>query len=176
MPVFDTPEPISVTFEIGAGDVQIIAEDRDDTVVEVWPTDETDGSDVKAAEQASVEYDNGVLSIRTPKSRSIDFSRKTRSVDVTIVLPVGSQVRGEASVGDLRCAGHLGECRFKTSTGHVQLDHIGPLRLDTAGGHITVGRVDGDAEISTATGRSASGRSTARPRSRTPTATPRSAR
>ncbi|WP_221351098.1 DUF4097 family beta strand repeat-containing protein [Streptomyces beigongshangae] len=153
MPVFDTPEPISVTLEIGVGDVQITAEDRTDTIVEVQPTDGTDGSDMKASGRASVEYDNGVLTIRTPKPRTIDFSRKTRSVDVTIVLPAGSHVRGKASVGDLRCSGRLGECRFRTSVGHVELDHIGPLHLGTAGGHITVGRVDGDAEISTATGR-----------------------
>ncbi|RNG18243.1 hypothetical protein EEJ42_27245 [Streptomyces botrytidirepellens] len=153
MPVFDTPEPISVTIEISVGDVQITAEDRTDTFVEVRPTDKTDDSDVKAAEQASVEYADGVLVIKTPKPRAMDFSRKTRSVDVSVALPTGSHVRGEAAVGDLRCSGRLGECTFKTSTGHVQLDHIGSLHLDTAGGHITVGRVDGDAEVSTGTGR-----------------------
>ncbi|MEU8652042.1 DUF4097 family beta strand repeat-containing protein [Streptomyces sp. NPDC048737] len=152
MPVFDTPKPISVTIDISVGDVRITAEDRSDTVVEVRPTDETDGSDVKAAEQTSVEYADGVLVIKGPKPRAMDFSRKTRSVDVSVVLPVGSHVRGEASVGDLRCSGRLGECRYKTSTGHAQLDHIGALNLNTVG-HVTVGRVDGDAEVRTTVGR-----------------------
>lgn len=151
MPVFDTPEPISLTVEIGVGDVEITAEERTDTVVEVRPTDETDDSDVKAAEQTSVEYADGVLVIKTPKPRAL--SRKTRSVDVSIALPVGSRVRGEASMGDLRCSGRLGECTFRTSAGDIRLDHTGPSCLKTSAGHITVGRVGGDAEVSTGTGR-----------------------
>lgn len=153
MPVFDTPKSISVTIEIGVGNVQITAEERTDTVVEVRPTDETDSSDVKAAEQASVEYTDGVLQITTPKPRVMDFSRKTRSVDVSITLPTGSHLHGEASMGDLYSSGRLGECTYKTSTGHIQLDHVGPLRLKTSAGHIAAGRVDGDAKVSTATGR-----------------------
>jgi hypothetical protein len=57
---------------------------------------------------------------------------------VSIELPTDSQVHGDAAVADFRCSGRLGECRFKTSTGQLQLDHAGPLRLDTSGGHVTV--------------------------------------
>lgn len=153
MPVFDTPEPISVTIELGVGDVQITASDRTDTVVEVRPSNESDESDVRAAQQSRVDYANGTLLVKTPKARTLDFSGKSRSVDVSIELPTGSQVHGDAAMGDLRCSGRLGECRFKTSTGHVQLEHTGPLRLNTAGGHVTVDRVAGDAEVSTGTGR-----------------------
>lgn len=152
MPVFDSPKPISVTIDIGVGNVHITAEDRSDTVAEVRPTDETDSSDVKAAQQASVEFTNGVLVIKTPKPRPMDLSRKTRSVEVSIALPVGSHVRGEASVGDLRVSGRLGECSYKTATGNIHLDHTGPLRLKTAG-HIAVGRIGGDAEVRSTTGR-----------------------
>ncbi|MEU9336033.1 DUF4097 family beta strand repeat-containing protein [Streptomyces sp. NPDC048290] len=154
MPAFDTPEPISLRIDVGAvGDVRITAEDRADTVVEVRPTDETDASDVKAAEQTTVGFADGVLTIRTPKPRAMGFSRKTHSVDLTISLPSGSRLRGEAPVADLRCTGRLGECFFKTSTGHLQVDRTGPLRLRTSAGHVTVGRVDGDAEVATSTGR-----------------------
>jgi DUF4097 and DUF4098 domain-containing protein YvlB len=72
---------------------------------------------------------------------------------VSIELPTGSQVHGDAAVGDFHGSGRLGECRFKTSTGHIRLDHTGPLRLNTAGGHVTVERVVGNAEIATGTGR-----------------------
>ncbi|MET8831947.1 DUF4097 family beta strand repeat-containing protein [Streptomyces sp. NPDC004610] len=154
MPAFDTPEPITLRVDVGAvGDVQITAEDRTDTVVEVRPTDETDSSDVKAAELTTVEFTDGVLVVRTPKPRALGFSRKTHSVDVTIALPSGSHLRGDAPVADLRCTGRLGECAFKTATGHLQVDRTGPLRLKTSAGHITVGRVDGDADVSTSTGR-----------------------
>ncbi|MFI9721768.1 DUF4097 family beta strand repeat-containing protein [Streptomyces sp. NPDC052396] len=151
MPAFDTPEPISVTLDMGSGDVQVIAEDRTDTLVEVRPADANDSSDVKAAEQASVEFDGRVLVIKTQKPRAM--SRKSWTVDVSIVLPTGSHVRGEVAMGDLRCSGRLGGCNFKTPAGHIQLDHVSSMRVKTSAGDIIVGRVDGAAEVNTANGR-----------------------
>ncbi|MBP2327952.1 hypothetical protein JOF56_008337 [Kibdelosporangium banguiense] len=151
MPVFDTPEPISVTIDLSAGNVQIAASDRTDTLVEVRPTDESDESDVDAAQKTRVEFAEGTLLVRGPKGRPL--SRKTRSVDVRIELPVGSQVGSEVSVGDLRTTGVLGECRLKASVGHFRLDQTGPLRLDTSGGHITVNKIAGNAELATGSGR-----------------------
>lgn len=153
MPVFATPEPISVTIELSVGDVRIIASDRTDTVVEVRPSDASDDSDVKAAQQTRVEYTDGTLTVRGQKGRALDFSKKTRSVDVLIELPSGSQVHGDVSVADVRTTGVLGECRLKASVGHFRLDRTGPLRLDTSGGHVTVDAVDGNAEVATGTGR-----------------------
>jgi hypothetical protein len=114
MPTFETPQPISVTLELGAGYVRIAASDRTDTVVEVRPSDESDESDVSAAAQVRVDYTNGMLRVTGPKARAFDFSRRTRSVDVSIELPSGSQVSAELQAGDYRCAGRLGECRLKT--------------------------------------------------------------
>jgi hypothetical protein len=153
MPIFATPEPISVTIELSVGDVQITASDRADTVVEVRPSNGSDESDVKAAEQTRVEYANGTLLVRTPKTRALDFSRKSRSVDVAIELPTGSRVYGDGAVADIRGTGELGECRVKISIGHIQLDRTGPLSVDTGAGHVTVDRVAGDAAVSTGTGR-----------------------
>jgi DUF4097 and DUF4098 domain-containing protein YvlB len=153
MPSYETPESISVTLELGAGDVRITASDRTDTVVEVRPSDEADESDVKAAQQIRVDYTDGVLRVTGPKVRPFDFSRKTRSVDVSIELPSGSQVSAEIQLGDFRCAGRLGECRLKTSAGNARLDRTGPLRLDSGAGHLTVDGVAGNAEISTGSGK-----------------------
>ncbi|WP_027945878.1 DUF4097 family beta strand repeat-containing protein [Amycolatopsis taiwanensis] len=153
MPNYETPEPISVTLELGVGDVRITASDRTDTVVEVRPSDEADESDVKAARQVRVDYTNGVLQVIGPKLRAFDFSRKTRSVDVSIELPAGSLVSAEIQAGDFRGAGRLGECRFKTSAGNVRLERTGPLRVDTAAGHITADGIAGDTEISTGSGK-----------------------
>lgn len=54
MPNYETPEPISVTVELGVGDVRIAAGDRTETVVGVRPSNETDESDVQAAQQVRV--------------------------------------------------------------------------------------------------------------------------
>jgi DUF4097 and DUF4098 domain-containing protein YvlB len=153
MPNYETPEPISVTLELGVGNVRIAASDRSDTIVEVRPSDETDESDVKAAQQVRVDYTNGMLRVTGPKAGVFDFSRKTRSVDVSIDLPSGSQVSAEAQAGDFRCAGRLGECRLKTGAGNAWLERTGPLRLNSGAGHLTVDGITGNAEISTGTGK-----------------------
>jgi DUF4097 and DUF4098 domain-containing protein YvlB len=153
MPIYQTPEPISVTLELGVGDVRIAASDRTDTVVEVRPSDEADESDVKAAQQVHVEYANGMLRVTGPKIRAFDFSRKTRSVDVSIELPSGSQVSAETQMGDFRGVGRLGECGLKTSMGNVWLERTGPLRLHTGFGQVTAGGIAGNAEISTGSGK-----------------------
>ncbi len=151
MPRYETPEPITVTLELGVGNVRIAASDRTDTVVEVRPSDEADESDVQAAAQVRVEYANGMLQVTGPK-RAFDFSRKTRSVEVFIELPGGSRLSAHLQMGDLRCAGRLGQCRLKT-TGNVWLERTGPLRLRTGAGHVTADGITGNAEISTGFGK-----------------------
>lgn len=73
MPSYETPEPISVTLELGAGHVRVVASDRTETVVTVAPTDEADETDVKAAQQVRVDYANGVLRMTGPKMRPFDY-------------------------------------------------------------------------------------------------------
>jgi hypothetical protein len=150
MPVFATPEPISVTIDLSVGNVRLVASDRTDTIVEVRPSDESDESDVKAAEQTNIEYANGTLTVRGPKSRAFDFSKKTRSVAVLVELPTGSAVNVDVSVGDVHGTGELGQCRVKTF-GHVRLDRTGQLRLNSTG-HITVDTIVGDAEVANGSG------------------------
>lgn len=153
MPIYETPEPIAVALELAVGRVRIAASDRIDTVVDVRPSDEADESDVKAAQQVSVDFTNGTLRVTGPKSRTFDFSRRTRSVEVVIELPSGSQVSAELQVGDVRSSGRLGECGFKTSAGNLRLERTGPLRVETSAGHITADAIVGNAEISTSSGK-----------------------
>jgi DUF4097 and DUF4098 domain-containing protein YvlB len=149
MPVFATPEPISVTIELGMGDARIIASDRTDTVVEVRPRDDTKAADIKATEQTRVTYSSGRLLVQRPKQRG--FGR-TSTVDVTVDLPTGSNVQGDTGMGDFGCEGRLGECRLKTAMGNIALEHTGVLHLKTSYGNIAVDRVVGDAEVTTGSG------------------------
>jgi len=151
MPTFDTPEPISVTVELSVGNLRVAASDRADTVVDVHPSDADDESDVEAAQQVTVDHTGGKLRVIGPK-RLFDFSKKTRSVEVSIELPSGSALAAHLAMGDVRCGGRLGECRVKT-TGHVEVEQSGPLRQHTGFGRVTVGRVTGDAEIHTGGGK-----------------------
>jgi Putative adhesin len=153
MPTFDTPEPISVTVEFGVGDLRIVASDRTDTMVEVRPSNPAEKADVTAAEQTRVEYAGGRLLIKAPKNwRQYTFRGGGESVDVQVELPAGSQLRGETGVAALRCRGRLGECRYKTGIGDIQLDQAGAVQLRTGVGDITVERAGGDAELTTGSG------------------------
>jgi hypothetical protein len=153
MPTFDTPEPISVTVEFGVGDLRIVASDRTDTMVEVRPSDPAKKADVTAAEQTRVEFAGGRLLIKAPKNwRQYSFRGGGESIDVQVELPAGSQLRGETGVAALRCRGRLGECRYKTGIGDIQLDRAGAVQLRTGVGDITVERAGGDAELTTGSG------------------------
>ncbi|MGA8015195.1 MAG: hypothetical protein WCB85_04680, partial [Candidatus Dormiibacterota bacterium] len=96
MASFDTPEPISLSVELGAGNVRIAAADRRDTVVEVRPSDPSKRSDVSAAEDTLVEYAGGTLVVRAPRrwARSV-LGAGSQSVDVEIAVPAGSRLTVE---------------------------------------------------------------------------------
>jgi DUF4097 and DUF4098 domain-containing protein YvlB len=153
MPTFATPEPISVTVEPGVGNVHIVASDRTDTVVEVTPSDVAEPSDVKAAERTRVDFSGGTLTVKGPRISPFDVTRKTRSIEVRIELPAGSTLEGSTGLGDLRVTGRLGKCRYRSATGHLQLDETGELNLHTATGNVSVARAGGNTEISTSSGR-----------------------
>ena len=153
MPTFDTPEPISVTVELGVGDLRIVASDRTDTKVEVRPSDAAKKADVTAAEQTRVEYAGGRLLIKAPRGwRQYSFRGGGESIDVQVELPAGSNLQGETGVAALRCSGRLGECRYKTGVGDIRLDQAGAVQLRTCAGDITVEGADGDAELTTGSG------------------------
>jgi putative adhesin len=145
MPSFDTPEPISVTLEFYIGSARITASKRTDTVVEVLPANGADDADVRAAQQTRVTYAGGALLVKGPKKSSL-FG-KSGAIDVTIELPSGSDVQGTSPMADFSCEGRLGDCRFKTSLGDIQLDEAGAVYLKTSHGDVRLERATGDVEI-----------------------------
>lgn len=152
MTAFDTPAPISVDLELGIGEVSIVASDRTDTIVEVRPSDPANKDDVAAAEHTRVDYSGGRLVIKAPQGWKEWLPwRGGESIVVEIALPAGSDVRGEGAIAALNCRGRLGECRYKTSLGDIQVEEAGPVQLKTAG-NITVECVMGHADVATSTG------------------------
>jgi hypothetical protein len=154
MPTFDTPEPISITLDLSVAQIWIDASERADTVVEVSPSHPEKQGDITAAAQTRVEYANGQLTVKMPKTGWRQWTPwgGDESIDLHLGVPTGSNLQGGAAVGALRTTGRLGECSYKTSASAIQLDQAGPLKLRTAAGDVTVTRALGDAEISTASG------------------------
>ncbi|WP_326726148.1 DUF4097 domain-containing protein [Streptomyces sp. NBC_00243] len=151
MQKFDTPAPVSAVLDIPAGRVQFIAADRADTTVEVLPTDAAKGRDVKAAEQITVAYGDGILRIEAPAAKNQLFGA-SGSVEVTIQLPAGSRVEGKAAAAELRGVGRLGDVVFEGAYRRIKIDEAASLRLTASDGDVEVGRLGGPAEISTARG------------------------
>ncbi|MFF2994210.1 DUF4097 family beta strand repeat-containing protein [Streptomyces sp. NPDC057950] len=151
MQKFDTPAPVSAVLDIPAGRVRFIAADRADTTVEILPADAARGRDVKAAEQTEVTYGDGVLRIGTAAARN-RLLGASGSVEVTVRLPAGSRVDAKAADAELRGVGRLGDVAFEGGQATVRLDEAASTRLTVLAGDITVGRLDGPAEISTQKG------------------------
>ena len=150
MQKFDTPAPIRAVLDIPAGRIRFIAADRADTTVEVLPADASNGRDVKAAEQTTAEYGDGVLRIDAPAKNRILGS--PGSIEVTVQLPAGSRVEAKAASAEFRTVGRLGDVAFDSSQASIKIDEAASARLTTLDGDVSVGRLDGAAEIRTARG------------------------
>jgi hypothetical protein len=152
MPTFDTSGPITAIIDVVVGAVRISAADSNATIVEARPSDPSKEEDVKAAEQTRAEYANGHLLVRTPKVRSWLPRTRGGSVDVTVQLPAGSNVRGTGQLTDFDCDGPLGDCRLKTGLGQVRVDRADAVSLRTGIGDISVDHATGHAELTTGSG------------------------
>ncbi|HET6549386.1 MAG TPA: DUF4097 family beta strand repeat-containing protein [Solirubrobacter sp.] len=153
MPSFETPQPIAVRLELGVGDVRVAASERADTVVEVRPSDEGNRDDVLAAEQTRVEYADGRLLVKVPKTwRRWSPRSNGGSVDISVALPAGSKLNGEAAIAALRADGRLGDVRYSAGAGHIEVADAGALRLRTGAGDVAVGRALGHTDVSTGSG------------------------
>ncbi|WP_068277633.1 DUF4097 family beta strand repeat-containing protein [Aldersonia kunmingensis] len=153
MPTFETPEPISAVIDLPLGEVNIVASDRSDTAVEVRPTDANSADDVRLAEQTRIDFSNGNLVVKAPRTwRDYLPMRTSGSIDVTVELPEGSQLRGDAGAGTFRSQGRLGACKFKTGAGDLRLASTGALDVATGLGTVNVEEVHGSAQVTTGSG------------------------
>jgi DUF4097 and DUF4098 domain-containing protein YvlB len=150
MQKFDTPTPISAVLNIPAGRVQFIAADRADTTVEVLPADASKGRDVKTAEQATVDYRDGVLRIEVPVKNQLFGA--SGAIEVTIQLPAGSRVEAKAAATEFRAVGRLGDVTFEGAYDQIKVDEAASARITAVAGDVWVGRLTGPAQISTSKG------------------------
>ncbi|MFE5602932.1 DUF4097 family beta strand repeat-containing protein [Streptomyces coelicoflavus] len=148
---FESTAPVAAVVDIPAGHIRFIAADRTDTTVEVLPANAAKSRDVKAAEQTTVVFADGVLRIDAPaaKNRLLGASG---ALEVTVQLPADSRVEAKAAGAELRGVGRLGDVVFESAQGAVKLDEAASARLSLAAGDVIVHRLNGPAEISTQKG------------------------
>ncbi|MEO6413198.1 MAG: DUF4097 family beta strand repeat-containing protein [Pedococcus sp.] len=144
MPTYSTPNPIDLAIKLPVGAVEVIAGDRDDTVVTVSPTNPAKAADIRGAEETKVDFDGQRLTITGPRPR-FSFVGPFESIDVKVELPAGSRLTAEVSAGAVRSTGPLGATRIKSSM--IDLDSTGDLWVRAMSGNVTVAHADGGVEV-----------------------------
>ncbi len=151
MQKFATTAPVSAVLDIPAGRIQLIAADRADATVEVRPANPSKSRDVRAAEQITVDFREGVLRVAAAPAKN-RLLGNSGAVEVTVQLPAGSRVEAKAAAADLRGVGRLGDVVFDGAQAQVKLDETASARLTVQAGDVALGRVGGPAEVSTQKG------------------------
>jgi DUF4097 and DUF4098 domain-containing protein YvlB len=150
MPTYNTPQPISAVLNIPAGRIELVAADRADTTVEVLPVDPTKSRDVKAAERTTVEFADGVLRIAVVTKN--EYFGPSGAVAVTVQLPAGSQAEVKAASAELRATGRFGDVVIESAQGPIDLEDVGSVRIKSSASDVSVGRLNGPADIRTSKG------------------------
>jgi hypothetical protein len=149
MDTFPTPEPIELRIRVGGGDVEVVAEPRADTTIDIRPSSSS-GHDADAAEATRVEHHDGVVVVEVPKGGWL--WGRNGSVSVRAAVPEGSRLRVTCESADVRCRGRLGATVVTGASGDVDIEVAGGLTVETASGDIAVDEVAGDARVSSASG------------------------
>ncbi len=151
MPTFQTPEPITVRIEAGDGSIRLAATDRNDTVLQVRPRDDSRSSDVWAAEHTRVDFRDGTLNVCGAK-RGLPLFRGG-AIDLDIALPSGSRLYASLASADLRAEGEYADAHVASASGDVEIDSVtGKIKAATASGSFTVHALDGSGSVATASG------------------------
>jgi DUF4097 and DUF4098 domain-containing protein YvlB len=151
MPTFDTAEPITARIEIAAGHVRLSATDRDDTVVEVRPCNESQAADVRAAERTRIDFAHGSLTVSA--GRWGGFAARTGAVEVTVELPSRSRLDVSVASAQVGADGEYADCKLASASGDLTVGVVsGSIKADSASGRITVGTANGNGSVSTASG------------------------
>jgi DUF4097 and DUF4098 domain-containing protein YvlB len=147
---FHTPTPISARLSLLVAGVRVDASARDTTTVELRPSDPNDPRDVEMVQRTEVEFEDGALSVRSP--RSLRSFKPRGSIEVHVQLPTGSSVRAETATGSFRATGTLGKCRIDTAAGEIAIERARIAKISKAAGQVTIGEVDEATTIESATG------------------------
>lgn len=152
MRTFPTRTPVAVTIEANFAEVQVLASDGSESVVDVRPTDPDDRAHVEVAQATRVELLGDELRVIAPTPSLRARILNSPSLDIVISVPTGSAVRADLGAGSLAATGTLGGCTIRTGAGNIRLGDSGTLDARSGTGDIVVGNVAGDATLETPAG------------------------
>jgi hypothetical protein len=151
MPKFDTPEPITARIETAAGRVRLNATDRDDTLVEVRPCNESRAADVRAAERTRIDFAHGTLTVSA--GRWGPFGARTGAVEIAVELPSCSRLDISVASARVRADGEYADCRLASASGDLAVGTaFASIKAKSASGRIAVDATNGNGSLSSASG------------------------
>ena len=111
--VFDTPKPVVLTIEIGAGSLRVHAAATAETVVRV---------DGPRADEVTVEQrGDEIVVLARDADRGWSFLLGRAPMDVTVTAPAGSSVQAQTGSARVTADGELGNTRIRTGSGDLRL-------------------------------------------------------
>ncbi|WP_159802805.1 DUF4097 family beta strand repeat-containing protein [Arthrobacter zhaoguopingii] len=154
MTLFETSGPVGARIDIGArGDIWVGATDRAEVTVDVRPRNPSRSLDIDAAEQTTVEFVDGRLSVKLKQWRRHSWFSDGGAVVAAVEVPIGSSLEVSSGMGSLRVDGEFGDVSLSTGVGEIRVGTCAALRAKTGMGDITVLRATGPAELTSGTGR-----------------------
>jgi len=150
MPTYSTPQPITASIDLAIGHIRVTATDRADTQVTVQPTNPDNRHDVRAADETTVDFAHGRLTVRAPRGKLLAFL--SGSVTVDVALPVDSRLTASSGAADIDATGRLRECRYKTGAGNVHLESAGDVNVKSGSGSIRIGEIRSNGSVTAGSG------------------------
>lgn len=151
MPTYPAPHPVPVVVDVPAGNLHVVADERDDVVVTVLPTDPSSSGSRRAAEDVRVQRAGDAVTIDYPSSWKqyvLPFAAGT--ANITVELPAGSDLRGRT--GSLLTEGRLGAVDVVLTAGDARVDEAERVDVKASAGSVVVRRVTGAVAVKASAG------------------------
>jgi DUF4097 and DUF4098 domain-containing protein YvlB len=145
MYTFQTPNPVDLRVELWQGRVKVVADDTDETTVELLPV-RGDSAAREAIENARVEQRGNEIVVLMPKAKGSLF-RARAEIEATIHVPSNSNATIETASADIETHGVLGNVRASSGSGDVSIEHTADLDVRTGSGDIQATTVDGSCNV-----------------------------
>ncbi|QIK61853.1 DUF4097 domain-containing protein [Leucobacter viscericola] len=153
MNTFATPNPITAMIDMSTrSNILVVAEDRQDTTVEIVPRSFRRGADQRMMDQMTVDFSNGLLQVILKPAHLYNWFDFGAAVDVTVRMPSGSNLTASSGMGNLRCEGDFDAAELRSGKGEIRIDRCTSLRSRTGHGDTYIGQVTGAVDVSTGNG------------------------
>ncbi len=139
---FETPTPIRLYVENGAGSVTLTAVDASRTDVRIVGRHAADVAVTQAGDQVSV---------IAPRARA-GFLGGDQKLEMVIELPASSSVTVKAGSADVIATGFLEGAAVKSGSGDVVLDVLGAVVVDTGSGDVRIKEAADDLRVRSGSG------------------------